>query len=197
MWKSQDYWVWKRGLLDLCDLQLSNSHISRFLHTNVVLEVNVRSTIFLSVFFNLDIHRESSWIFLDRPVQVADINYVGENVSCKYRVKRASSGVIWGSFGKNRGSQMSAEHPAEIVRSTSKTEAHAIFIRQAFPRKFHLETFAKHETLWVRSCLLTLLPVRDSCIRHGCWKTYWTLPLCDIVIIWTTYIHFNCKCIII
>ncbi|XP_011064499.1 PREDICTED: uncharacterized protein LOC105152106 [Acromyrmex echinatior] len=31
---------------------------------------------------------------------------------------------------------MSAEHPAEIVRSTSRTEAHAIFIRQAFPRKF-------------------------------------------------------------
>lgn len=41
---------------------------------------------------------------------------------------------------------MSAEHPAEIVRSTSRTEAHAIFIRQAFPRQF-AETFAKHETL--------------------------------------------------
>lgn len=70
--------------------------------------------------------------------------------ACTHTVERDRTVFEQRAFGENRGGgvatpEMSAGHPAEIVRSTSRTEAHAIFIRRAFPRKL-AEMFAKHET---------------------------------------------------
>lgn len=91
-------------------LRYSNSCIQGLLNKSAVrvhcTENGAHNIIFLSLFPDPDTCRESSRVLLDRPVQVADINYVGERRilhvhTVERRISSDAATFKRGSFGEN------------------------------------------------------------------------------------------------